>query len=321
MLCFITAFGSLAGAGWSLFARSETADSLSEVSEYLTADAQSAIGELITLNTVLAVLNAVFAVALVVGGVMLLRRKPAARVVVAAISAVYLLATIASYLVSAQVWSGIVTAMGDVPDVDVMRIGPGLGSAVRGVVGALVVLGLVLAPSTKRWLANEGQWVSSASLAHDPSAPPPSGATAIIAAVWSLIAGVVVLVLLGMGVYGAFDPNEKPQAQVLSAVIAGLCVPFAAGFITGGILLLKRRFAGAITITVTWAALIMGSFGLLFTVLGNERRPPEALGIMIAVVAAAVVLGAVPITLAMLASTRRWCRSRTGSTGPVPIGG
>ncbi|MCB0927908.1 MAG: hypothetical protein KDB70_08325 [Mycobacterium sp.] len=81
-----------------------------------------------------------------------------------------------------------------------VRIGPSLGTAIRAALGAAVILGLVLAPSTKRWLTGRGQPAGPGSpLAPGPvgtldsSQPAPSGRTAITAAVMSLLGSVLFL--------------------------------------------------------------------------------------------------------------------------------
>ncbi|OLT84266.1 hypothetical protein [Mycobacteroides chelonae] len=156
ILCFIAAFMCLVGTGWSAYARWATDDSLGRLGGYLPQDATSALGAMDTLNTVVAVLNAILAVALVVGGIMLLRRKPAGRIVVAVAGVFLLLAPVVTHVLATQIWSRLVAAMSETSDVEVMRFGPGLGTMIRGVLVALVMLGLVLAPSTKRWLTCQG---------------------------------------------------------------------------------------------------------------------------------------------------------------------
>lgn len=72
----------LVGTGWSVYAQRATDDSFGRLGGHLPPDAISALSAMDTLNMVVAVLNAILALALV-GGIMLLRRKPAGRMVVA----------------------------------------------------------------------------------------------------------------------------------------------------------------------------------------------------------------------------------------------
>ncbi|AYM41036.1 hypothetical protein [Mycobacteroides chelonae] len=67
-----------------------------------------------------------------------------------------LLAPVVTYVLATRIWSRLVAAMSETSDVEVMRFGPGAGTMIRGVLAALVMLGLVLAPSTKRWLTYQG---------------------------------------------------------------------------------------------------------------------------------------------------------------------
>ncbi|BBZ66682.1 hypothetical protein MINS_21110 [Mycolicibacterium insubricum] len=317
ILCFLAAFGSAVGAVWAVYAQWVTDESFTEVSDHLTTAARSAIASMDRLNTVVGVLNVILAVWLLVGGIMLLRRKPAGRMVVAAACAVSLVGAVIVYIISSQIWNDIVAAIGEIDDVEVWRIGPGLGTAIRAALGAAVILGLVLAPSTKRWLTGQGQPAGPGSpLAPGPvgtldsSQPAPSGRTAITAAVMSLLSSVLFLVGTVAGVDGALSSDENPAARVVAGIVGGVCGLLAIGLITGGILLLRRRFAGAITLVVCWAAYILVAFAVLAKVVDNDRRPPEALPILIPIVVITVAWAVAVIVLAQRRTVRRWCAAR-----------
>ncbi|MGC7229075.1 hypothetical protein, partial [Mycobacteroides abscessus] len=128
ILCFIAAFMCLVGTGWSVYAQWATDDSFGRLGGHLPPDAISALGAMDTLNMVVAVLNAILAVALVVGGIMLLRRKPAGRMVVAVAGVFLLLAPVVTYVLATRIWSRLVAAMSDTSEVEVMRFGPGAGT-------------------------------------------------------------------------------------------------------------------------------------------------------------------------------------------------
>lgn len=326
ILCFIAAFMCLVGIAWSAYARWVTDDSFGGLDGHLTQDATSALNAMDTLNTVVAVLNAIFAVALVVGGIMLFRRKPAGRPVVAVTGAFLLLAPTVTYVLSTQIWNGLVGAMGETSDVEVMRFGPGVGTVIRGVLVALVMLGLVLAPSTKRWLTYQGQSDGQRQPAAvpgsvvGPSLPPHTRGTALGAAVLSVLGGAVFLFLAVAGVVEALDSDKRESARVVAGVGAAVTTPLAAGLIVGGILLLRRRLSGRTTVVVTWAVVILLATGLLSAVTVLDHRQPEAFGGILAVVAPTVACAAAAIALAVVSSTRRWCEARTGFNGKTPAG-
>ncbi|QCH22647.1 NHL repeat-containing protein [Mycobacteroides salmoniphilum] len=318
ILCFIAAFMCLVGIAWSVYARWVTDDSFGGLDGHLTQDATSALNAMDTLNTVVAVLNAILAAALVVGGIMLFRRKPAGRPVVAVTGAFLLLAPIITYVVSTQIWNRLVGAMGETSDVEVMRFGPGAGTVIRGALVALVMLGLVLAPSTKRWLTYQGQPDGQRQLAAvpgsvvDPSLPPPTRGTALGAAVLSVLGGAVFLFLAIAGVVEALDSDKRESARVVAGVGAAVTTPLAAGLIVGGILLLRRRLSGRTTVVVTWAVVILLATGLLSAVTASDNPRPGDLELRIAVLVFTVVYAVAAIALALARSTRRWCETRTG---------
>ncbi|WP_147380193.1 hypothetical protein [Mycobacteroides abscessus] len=95
-----------------MYAQRATDDSFGRLGGHLPPDAISALSAMDTLNMVVAVLNAILALALV-GGIMLLRRKPAGRMVVAVAASFLLLAPFVTYVVSTQIWSRLVTAMSE----------------------------------------------------------------------------------------------------------------------------------------------------------------------------------------------------------------
>lgn len=318
ILCFIAAFMCLVGIAWSVYARWVTDDSFGGLDGHLTQEATSALNAMDTLNTVVAVLNAILAAALVVGGIMLFRRKPAGRPVVAVTGAFLLLAPIITYVVSTQIWNRLVGAMGETSDVEVMRFGPGVGTVIRGVLVALVMLGLVLAPSTKRWLTYQGQPDGQRQLAAapgsvvDPSLPPPTRGTALGAAVLSVLGGAVFLFLAIAGVVEALDSDKRESARVVAGVGAAVTTPLAAGLIVGGILLLRRRLSGRTTVVITWAVVILLATGLLSAVTASDNPRPGDLELRIAVLVFTVVYAVAAIALALARSTRRWCEARTG---------
>lgn len=320
ILCFIAALMSVGGAGWALFARGVTNDSFGRLSEYLTPKARAALGAFDALNLVSALLNVVLAVALVVGGILLLRRKLAGRTVVIVVCVVYLLATVISYIVGTVIWDGLVAAMSGVSEVEVSRFGPGLGSVIRGCLFVVLILGLVLAPSTKRWLSGQGQQAQpigqmpstvGSVAGPDPSLPPPTRTTATISAVVSLLGGAVFLLALVAGLVEAFDSGGDAPVGVIVAIVCVQLALIAAGLIAGGVLLLRRRFSGAVAIAVSWAVAILAAFGLLAAVLSNEQRRDNAMLHVLSVVVPLVLCGAAAITLALVPSTRRWCATRT----------
>lgn len=154
ILCILTAVVSVVGAAWSMYARSENDESFG-AGKGLSAGVATALGRWDTVITVSAVLDVVLAVALVVGGILLRQRKRAGRAFVAAVSGAYLVATIAGYVVARQVWGGLLVALGETSDD--YGYGAGLGSVLRSCLLGLLILGLALAPSTKRWLAGEDE--------------------------------------------------------------------------------------------------------------------------------------------------------------------
>lgn len=332
ILCFIAALMSVGGAGWAFFAQGVTNDSFGRLSEYLNPEARAALGAFNALNLVSALLNVVLAVALVVGGILLLRRKLAGRTVVIVVCVVYLLLTVISYIVGTVIWDGLVAAMSGVSEVEVSRFGPGLGSVIRGCLFVVLILGLVLAPSTKRWLTCQRQQAQpigqmpptvGSVTGPDPSLSPPTRTAATIAAVLSLLGGAVFLLALVAAVVEAFASGGDAPVGVIVAIVCVQLALIAAGLIAGGILLLRRRFSGAVAIAVSWAVAILAAFGLLSAVLSNEHRRDNAMLHALLVVAPLVLLGAVAITLALVPSTRRWCATRmagaaTGLDGPPP---
>lgn len=311
--CFFAALSSLASAGLTLFARWVTNDSFGRLGGHLTEVATSALGELNTLHTVAAVFDVMLAVALVVGGIMLLRRKPESRVFVAVLCVVYLLATVIGYVVSDQILGRLVAAMTQVPDMEFTRLGPGWGSVIRSALIALVMLGLVLAPSTKRWLmGQESVGVQDFSLR------PATRVTAASVAVLSLLGGVVFTVGAVAGVAGILGWEvNRPADRVAAGVVAVLSAPFAAGLIIGGILLLRRRLAGRTVVVVTWVVVILLATGLLSVVTAGHNRSPKTL--VIVVLMLIVLYSGAAITLALIPSTRRWCLARTAGFTNVPV--
>lgn len=325
ILCFIAAFMCLVGTGWSVYARWATDDSLGRLGEHLPPDATSALGAMDTLNMVVAVLNAILAVALVAGGIMLLRRKPAGRTVVAVAGVFLLLAPVVTYVLSTQIWSRLVAAMSHVSDMEVMRFGPGVGTMIRGVLVALMMLGLVLAPSTKRWLTHQGQSGEQGPPATmpgpvlDSSLPPPTRGTTLGAAVLSLLGGAVFLFLAVAGVVEALDSDKRESTRVVAEVGAAITTPLAAGLIVGAILLFRRRLSGRTIVIVTWAVVILLATGLLSAVTALDHpRPGDQARIAVLVLMAGFAVAA--IALALARSTRRWCQARTGFGGQMPPG-
>lgn len=326
ILCFIAAFMCLVGTGWSMYARRATDDSFGRLGEHLPPDTTSALGAMDTLNTVVAVLNAILAVALVVGGIMLLRRKPAGRIVVTVAGTFLLFAPVVTFIISTQIWSRLVAAMSDTSDVEVMRFGPGAGTMIRGVLVALVMLGLVLAPSTKRWLTyqgpsyGQGQPAAVAGPVLDPSLPPPTRSTTLGAAVLSLLGGVVLLFLVVTGVAEALESGASPMIQVVAGIAAAVMTPLAAGLIVGGILLFRRRLSGRTTVVVSWAGVVIAALGLVSAVSENDHRRAGVLSIVILIVVLTVAYAAAAIGLALAQSSRRWCEARTGFGRQTPPG-
>ena len=157
ILCILTAVLSVVGAAWSMYARSETDESFGSGTD-LSPEVASALARWDTAVTASAVADVVLAAALVVGGILLRQRKRAGRVFVAAVSGAYLVATIAGYHVSRQAWGGLFTALGETSDD--YGYGAGLGSVLRSCLLGLLILGLTLAPSTKRWLAGQDDSLS-----------------------------------------------------------------------------------------------------------------------------------------------------------------
>ena len=323
ILCFIAALMCLVGTGWSVYARWATDDSFGRLGEHLPPDATSSLGAMDTLNTVVAVLNAILAVSLVVGGIMLLRCKPSGRIVVAVAGTFLLFAPVITYILGTQIWSRLVAAMSHVSDVEVMRFGPGVGTMIRGVLVALVMLGLVLAPSTKRWLTyqgqshGQGQPVAMPGPVLDPSLPPPTRGTTLSAAVLSLLGGAVFLFLAVAGVVESLDSDKRESARVVAEVAAAVTTPLAAGLIVGAILLFRRRLSGRTTVVVTWAIVILLATGLLSAVTASDHlRPGDQARIAVLVLMAGFAVAA--IALALTRSTRRWCEARTGFGGQTP---
>lgn len=244
------------------------------------------------------------------------------------------MAPIITYVVSTQIWNRLVGAMGETSDVEVMRFGPGAGTMIRGVLVALVMLGLVLAPSTKRWLTYQGQPDGQRQPAAvrgpvlDPSLPPPTRGTTLGAAVLSLLGGAVFLFLAVAGVVESLDSDKRESARVVAGVGAAVTTPLAAGLIVGSILLLRRRLYGRTIVVVTWAVVILLALGLVSAVTASDRsRPADQVRIGVLVLMAGCAVAA--IALALARSTRRWCEARTGIGGqtqpglgrPAPIGG
>lgn len=309
-LCFVTAFSAVVGAAWALYARSVTSDSLDDFADSLNTDATSAFGQMITLNTVAAVVNVILAVGLVVGGIMLLRRNPTSRIVIAVACAGTLVVTVVGYVVGSQIWGRLVAAMDD-PLIELTRIGPGLFSAIRGCVLIVAILVLLFAAPTTRWLTGQGRPIPAGSgLAPNAALAAPTGGTAITAAVLSLLAGVFFLAPIVIGVAAVVDSAVHPVTRVVVLIMAAVSVPLAAGLITGGILLLRRRLAGRAVIAVTFVGVILLATGLLSVGLENERRPDGALAIAIPIVVFTVLYAATAIALALVPKTRLWCQAR-----------
>ncbi len=123
----------------------------------MPATAASALGDLGTLNAVSGVVNVSVAAALATGGVLLLRRMPVSRIVIAAGCVGSLLASIFTYVVGDPMWGHVEAAMHGVTSVDITRVGLGLSGVIRSSVLAVVIVVLVLMPSTTRWLAGRAQ--------------------------------------------------------------------------------------------------------------------------------------------------------------------
>ena len=312
ILCFLAAFMSVGGAGWALFARWATDDSFGSLSDYLNSDTKSAVGSLDTLNTVTAVLYVIFAIALVTGGVMLLRRNPDGRPVVVGVCAGLGLMTIVGYVVGEQIWQDVVAATGGSQDVDVSRLGPELATVIRGWLFILVLLGLTLAPSTKRWLTDGAQQANAAA---DPALPAPSRGAATTAAVLSLLGSVVFVVgFLGTAT-GAFDSGASVYERVVCVIVAVLFAPIATAQMVGGIQLLRRKHSGAIAVAVAWLVVILLASGLPTAVLSVPNHRPDAVSRVLVIVVPVVLYAAVVFTLAVIPPTRRWCLA--GAANPT----
>ena len=182
-----------------------------------------------------------------------------------------------------------------------------------------MILVLVLIPPTTRWLAARAQTsgvgpvqpnaprAQHGSVVSTASGAPPTGRTARAAAALALTGGLVFAAGAGYGLITVLNPHSSTDERVVVAIIAPLCLPLAAGWIGGAVLLGRRRASGRILVAVTCGAIVLLGFGLLFAVGGNENRPPGSLGQVALIVALAAGYAAATLALALTPATRRWC--------------
>lgn len=319
VLCFVGALDALAEAALAWYARAVTADAVVGGGSRLPEAAKSALGDLGTLNLLSGMVNVMIAAAMATGGVLLLRRMPASRIVIAAASAGSLLASSISYLVGSRTWGNAETAMQGFTSVDITREGLGLSGVITTCVLAVVILVLVLMPSTTRWLASRAQTcgvgptrpnapcAQHGSVVSMASGAPPTGRTARAAAALTLVGGLMFAAGAGYELISFLNPHTSPGDRVLAAIVAPLSLPLWAGLITGAVLLLRRRVAGQIPVAVTCGAIVLLGLGLLFAVGGNAHRPPGALRQATLIVALAAGYAAATLALALAPATRRWC--------------
>ncbi|KXO93935.1 hypothetical protein AXK61_05210 [Tsukamurella pseudospumae] len=312
-LCFVMAIGGVLTVALNVVAKSLVDSSVSDVGDRLPEDARAAIGELSTLNVVNAVLAVVIAVGFVTGGVVLLRRKPVGRAIIAVTCAVQVLAVIAMYVLSSRVWDRIHTAMQDVTSVEVTDVGSGIGSVIARCLFAVVIVLLaywvvIRPPSKTAAPANDA-------LATGVALPPPSGGAAIAASVLSFVGALPFAVTTVAGVVGGLSDDH-----VVSAVGAVLSALVTVGLVLGGVMLLRRRHAGRIVIVVSWSVVILLMVGLAYAVTRISSHPARALGRISLVVGPIAVFGVAAIVLALVVSTGRWCDARRAVTITAPVG-
>lgn len=146
---------------------------------------------------------------------------------------------------------------------------------------------------------------------HPAEGPPPSGWSAIPAAVIAGLLGLAgaVLAVLG-GLALADEKRYEPTGVVVYVVLAGVTV----ALLSGSVLLLRRRSSGQLTVAGAAAVAMCGLGYVLIT--GVDRatdpgltweRESAAAGQLEALTVAALVLVGITLLLALLPATGRWC--------------
>ena len=156
--------------------------------------------------------------------------------------------------------------------------------------------------------------------------PQPSGATAITAAVLSFLGAAVnglsalgsYLVFSGLFGYTRLDGSVTPYF-VLSGVVL---VAIAAGLITGGIMLLRRRLIARIIIAVSCGVVILWAIvGFIWSqswLHSYGVYDVSGFGSGVFGLALNLIMPITTMTLALVPSTTRWCLAGSPNLTPQP---
>lgn len=306
-LCFVAAIGGVLGCAWGFVAKALVDESVADVRGSLTDDAAVAIARLGTLNVVAAVVSVLIAVGFVIGGTALLRRKPWSRAVVAATCVVQVVGVVAVHVAGTRAWDRIDAATADLNSVEVNDLGSGVAPVIARCLMAVVIVMLSYWPGTRR--SPDEQPIEAAIV---------SGRTAVAAAVLSLVGGLL-FAAAALVLYAT--ASTAVEVRIAGGLAAGLG-PIAAGLIVGGVLLVRRRYAGAVVVVTAWLVMVLLAAGFAYAVVQVASRPARAFGRVALVSGPVIAFGVVTVALALAASTARWCDAQRGTqtvahTGPA----
>lgn len=319
VLCFVAAIGATLSAVLGVVAAALVSASIAAVGEQLPDDTKSTISELGSLNWAAAGAGVLIAAAFVVGGVAVLRRKPAGRAIVTATCALNVLAAVAVFLIGRHIWAGIDDAMGDVTSVEVTNLDPGLAGVIAKCLLAAVILVLVFWTSIRPSRVQAHPAMMAPAAGAGPSvAVPASKGSAVTSAVLSLVGGSLCAIGAIACLIGALNSGLPEHERIISVIVGAPASAFTAALISGGVLLLRRHVAAALVLATTWTLIILLAGGLLFAVARNPNRPTGALGWVILGVFVVIGYAATAATLALAPSTQRWCRTKITAHQAIP---